>query len=382
LRRSSWALALALSGGLGSGPATAASLRVTSPPPDTPISGPTRLRAELEPEELGAQVTRLTLSVDGEIACSLEKPPFECAWDAGAGIVPHHLRAVATLRSGARLVASVRTAGVDLSLAVDVNLVQVTAIVTDSKGRLLRGLKPDDFHVFEDGAPQPVSHFLGEDAQREIVVAVDMSGSMAPAMPRVRRAVQGFLGALKAEDRVTLIAFNDGIFTLARRESEPGARVRAVDRLAAWGGTALYDVILKGYETLDPRKGKKALVVFTDGEDESSRATIQDVERRVERSDTPLYMIGQGRGTKDPTLKNILGRLARMGGGRAFHTDDPAELPGVFAGILDELSGQYVLAYSGTNTRLDGGWRTIRVEVGAGRLVRARQGYRAGERSK
>jgi Ca-activated chloride channel family protein len=369
-----------LSGSLTLGSAGAATLRITSPPPETPISGPTTFQAELEPEELATQITRLTLSVDGQLACSLDKPAFVCEWDAGANVVPHHLRAVATLRSGARLVASTRTPGIDLSLSVAVNLVQVTAVVTDAKGRLLRDLRPESFRVFEDGVPQPVSHFLGVDAPREIVVAVDMSGSMAPAMARVRRAVQGFLGALKTEDRVTLLAFNDGIFTLTRRESEPAARVRAVERLHAWGGTALYDVILKGYEILDTTKGRKALVVFTDGEDESSRATIEDVERRVERSDTPLYMIGQGRGTKDPTLKSVLGQLARMGGGRAFHTDDPAELPGVFAGILDELSSQYVLAYAASNTSPDGQWRAIRVEVGEGRLVRARQGYRAERR--
>jgi Ca-activated chloride channel family protein len=287
---------------------------------------------------------------------------------------------VATLQGGERLVAARRTRTVDLTLAVDVELVQVTATVTDRDGELVLGLLPRDFRVFEDGKRQQVSHFVGADEPREIVVAVDMSGSMVEAMPWVREAVRGFLAALRPDDRVTLLAFNDSIFTLARPDADPATRTRAIERLAAWGGTALHDVILKGYDVLDRIKGRKALVVFSDGDDESSRATVAEVEKRAERSDSPVYMIGQGRGTKEANLRRILDHLARMSGGRAFYTDQPDELQGVFATIVEELQSQYVLAYASTREGEDDAWHTIKVEAGEGRLVRARQGYRAGRR--
>lgn len=355
-------------------------LQILSPGPDDRISGPVVLRAGFGSAALEARVQTLTFSVDGRVACRVQRAPWECAFDAGPGFEPHAIRAVARLRSGGRLVASVRTEGVDLTLGVDIDLVQVTATVMDRSGRLIRGLEPQVFRVFEDDVPQEISHFLGPDEPREIVVAVDMSGSMKEAMPRVREAVAAFLAALRPDDHVSLLAFNDAIFTLARRETDPALRERAVSRLSAWGGTALHDVILRGLETLVPRKGRKALVVFSDGDDESSRASLEDVRERAERSDAPAYMIGLGRGAREAEYRAILDELALMSGGSAFHTEKLDELREIFARIADELDSQYVLAYASSRPERDGSWRTIRVEAGRQRVVRARQGYRAEER--
>ena len=151
-----------------------------------------------------------------------------------------------------------------------------------------------------------------------------------------------------------------------------------MERLAPWGGTALYDVLMRAMDLLSHRKGRKVLVVFTDGEDQSSRSSLADVERRAEVNDAPIYMIGQGRATTDGKLRDVLEKLARMSGGRAFHTDRLDELEPAFAQIVDELDNQYLLGYVPSNAERDGSWRRIRLEVeGPGRKVRARQGYRA-----
>ena len=212
----------------------APSLAIVEPVEDGFVSGAITLKAQVEPPAV--PVVRVVFTADGEPVCTRETPPFECGWDAGPEVVPHHVRAVATLRRGGRLVANVRTQGAVFAPAVDVDVVQVAATVTDKGGKFVRGLGKDAFHVFEDGAEQPVTHFIGEGTAREVVIAVDMSGSMADAMPVCREAVKVFLSALRPDDQVTLLAFNDNIFTLARRETDPAARLRAVDRLAPWGG--------------------------------------------------------------------------------------------------------------------------------------------------
>jgi Ca-activated chloride channel family protein len=215
------------------------------------------------------------------------------------------------------------------------------------------------------------------------VVAVDMSGSMGDAMTACRQAVKQFLAGLRPDDQVTLLAFNDNIFTLAERETDPAARLRAVDRLAPWGGTALHDVVLRSLDLLDQKRGRRALVLFTDGEDRSSHSTVEDVARRVEVSAAPIYVIAQGQGMRERELKAALDRLADVSGGRAFFTDSIEELPAVFAGILEDLANQYLLAYDPANPQRDGSWRTIKVEIeGPGNRVRARQGYRATPRRK
>ncbi len=364
----------------------AADLRIVAPAAHERVQGLVTVRAEVGPDIAG-RVARVSFRVDGEALCTRERPPYECEWDAGGRPTVHVLRAVADLEGGARRIVTLRTEGAlraaaalpfAFTVAADVNVVQVIAIVTDGKGRFVSGLGESDFRVFEDDAPQPVSHLIGEGTPREVVVAVDMSSSMTDAMPQVRKAVRAFLGALRPDDQLTLLAFNDNVFTLARRETDIAARLRAVDRLTPWGGTALYDVLLRAMELLRHRKGRKVLVVFTDGEDQSSGSSFADVERRAEVNDAPIYMIGQGRATTDAKLREVIEKLARMSGGRAFHTDRIDELEPAFAQIVDELDNQYLLGYEPSNPARDGSWRRIRLEVeGAGRKVRARQGYRA-----
>lgn len=355
--------------------AAAGSVRVVVPAEGSYVSGVVTLRAEaLAP----AGVARVTLMADGKPICSREAPPYECTWDAGDGVRAHVVRALALLRDGSRLVASVRTRAATLLAGVDVGVVQVTATVTDAQGRFVKGLERGAFRIHEDGVPQPITHFVGPGGAKELVAAVDISASMAEAMPRLREAVRSFLTALLPEDRVTLLAFNDNLFTLARRELDPEQRARVADRLAPWGRTALYDAVLHGLGLLARQKGRKALVVFTDGDDQASHASVEDVERRVEVNDAPMYMIGQGRGTDVKELREVLDTMARISGGRAFHTDKIEELQGAFAEIAEELANQYLLAYDPTNAARDGTWRTIKVELaGASGRVRARQGYRA-----
>ena len=366
---------LSLGGGVGS-PAPGPSLRIEEPSPGGYVSGLVTLRARIEPLDL--PVLRLTFAADGHPVCAREAPPWECAWDAGQDVVAHSIRAVAVLTDGSRLVDSVRTEAAGYAPVVEVEVVQVAATVTDAKGRLVKGLGRDSFRVFEDGREQEVTHFIGAEAERELVVAVDMSGSMGPAMVRCREAVKRFLTSIRPVDAVTVLAFNDNVFTVSRREASPEARLRAVDRLRSWGSTAFYDAVLRGLDLLERHRGRRALVLFTDGEDMVSHATVQDVQRRIEVSASPVYVVAQGKGMREPGLKRVLDRVAGVSGGRAFYTDSVDDLDGVFTEIGEDIASQYLLAYAPTGSVSDGGWRTIRVEV-AGRkdAVRAREGYRA-----
>jgi VWFA-related protein len=353
-------------------------LTIVEPAPGRYLSGRQVLRARFEPE--GLQVVRLMFAADGHPVCGRREPPWECEWDAGDGVVSHSIRAVAVLADGSRLVDSVRTEAAGFAPAVAVDVVQVAATVTDRDGRFVKGLGPEDFRIFEDARPQPVTHFIGPDAERELVVAVDMSGSMTPAMSTCRDAVKQFLATLRPVDHATLLAFNDSVFTVARRDAPPDARLRAVDRLRPWGSTAFHDAVLQGLEILERYRGRRALVLFTDGEDMVSHATVEDVQRRIEVSATPVYVIAQGQGMRKQELKQVLDRMGGASGGRAFYTDRIEQLEGVFAEIGEDLASQYLLAYSPSETGRDGSWRTIRVELSGKRkdhAVRARQGYRA-----
>jgi Ca-activated chloride channel family protein len=367
---------LAAAGPVAAAPADGPALLIEEPTPGRYVSGRLTLRARLEPA--GLPLLRLTFVADGQPVCAREVPPWECPWDAGTDVAAHSIRAVAVLADGSRLVDTVRTEASGFAPFVDVPVVQVAATVADEAGRLVKGLGREAFRVFEDDREQEITHFIGAESERELVVAVDMSGSMGPSMASCREAVRRFLGSLRPIDRVTLLAFNDTVFTVARRDATPDARQRAVGRLRAWGSTSFYDAVLRGLDLLEGNRGRRALVLFTDGEDMVSHATAEDVQRRIEVSAAPVYVVAQGRGMREAALRRVLDRISGVSGGRAFYTDRVEELDGVFAEIGEDLASQYLLAYAPANAERDGSWRTISVRVaGKKHAVRARQGYRA-----
>ncbi|MQA30581.1 MAG: VWA domain-containing protein [Luteitalea sp.] len=355
-------------------PPDVTTVQIVSPEPNSYVGGTTALRATVD---ASLPVDSVTFFVDGRLACTLVAAPFDCDWEAGQQVVAHQIRLVVGLTDGQRIVRTVRTRGLGFADKVNVEVVQVTTTVTDAGGRFAGGLPRSAFRVLEDGTPQTISYFSSAEVPLELIVAVDISGSMTTVMPRLKNAVKKFLGAVPSRDEVTLLGFNDTVFALTRKTTDPSERMRAVDRLAPWGATALYDVIVRGIDMLGQRNGRKALVVFSDGEDQGSHVAIEDVERRLEASDVTLYMIAQGRGITQEYLRAAMQRLTRPTGGRTFTTDSIEALEGAFAELLDELSNQYLLGYQPTNSRRDDTWREIRVEVAGYQNVRARQGYRA-----
>ena len=369
--------AATLSGVLIAAQGTAPALRIAAPTEGTYLSGPSRLVMTLEPPTALRDVTQVTVFADGRQVCLIVRPPFECDWDAGERIVEHQIRAVASLRSGARAIATVRTKGLEYAESVDVDVVQVTAVVTDGNGRFVRGLQKNDFKVFEDDRLQPITNFASEDIPLEMVAAVDVSSSMTKALPHVKESAKQFLAELRPTDQVTLLGFNDNIFTLARRDTNQERRAQAIDRMAPWGGTALYDVIIRSVNLLGRQPGRRAIVLFSDGDDQSSHSPLEAAIKRTEGSDATIYAIGQGRAVQAPELQRLMTQLSTVSGGRAFFTEDPDKLNAIFTEILEDLRNQYVISYPAPSTQRDGSWHRIKVEVGGGKYrVRARQGYR------
>jgi Ca-activated chloride channel family protein len=352
-------------------------LRIVSPAPGALLSGSITLEAAIGPVERAGVVERVTFSVDGHEVCVITAPPFACEWDAGRDVVARVVRVVAQIAGGSRLARTVHTRALGYVDRVNVDAVQITVVVTDRDGRFVQRLPRDAFRVTEDGVSQVVTTFAADDIPLEVVAALDVSQSMADAMPALKHAARAFLDSLREHERVTLLAFNDNIFTLARRTTAGEARRRAVDRLAPWGGTALYDAILRGIALLSRQSGRRALVLFSDGEDQSSRASEEAALRGVEASDATVYTIGLGRGARVPALRQLLERLATLSGGRGLFTENSSALKSAFTEIVQDLSHQYLVGYQPTNQKRDGEWRRLRVEVSGGAYtVRHRQGYR------
>lgn len=352
-------------------------IAIVAPEPDTYVVGTVPLKAVVRPSDRAQTIARVMFYADGRLVCTVMDPArAECSWDAGPSVTSHVIRVVAERVGGGRVVTSIRTKGLDLAEAVNVEVVQVTAVVSD-RGRFIKGLPRTAFRILEDNVPQKITHFSAEGSPLELVVGVDISASMAPSMGQLKTSVKKFLGALGPKDQVTLTAFNDSLFTLTRRETSAEQRIKAVDRLAPWGGTALYDVMIRGLQQLTRQPGRRVLVIFSDGEDRNSLATLTSVEAAVRASDATLFMVALGRGVRNDALKSSIERLVELSGGRALFVEHADRLDEPFAEIIEELANQYLIGYESTNSKADGAWREIKVELAGHRYsIRARQGYR------
>ncbi len=250
----------------------------------------------------------------------------------------------------------------------DVDLVLVPVSVTDDMQRLVLGLKSDNFELFENKKPQRIQHFSSEDAPVSLGIIVDASGSMANKMDRVREAVREFCASSNSQDELFMITFSDEPRLMQDFTDSPedidGKLLFARPR----GRTALLDAIYMGLKKMREAKfGKKALLIISDGGDNHSRYTEQEVRSAVKESDVMIYAIGtfdRYVHTDEERLgPELLSNIADSSGGRAFILDNMAEMPLLARRIGTELRTQYVLGYRPENPAHDGKWRKIKVKL-------------------
>jgi VWFA-related protein len=356
--------------------AAGVSLLILEPADGASVVGSTRVSVATKP---AGHRARVTVFVDGRELCTVERAPWSCQWDAGTYVQEHHVRAVAILSDGRRLVANRHTRGLDVNETVNVAAVQVPVVVTGPDGRFVRGLTRDSFTVLEDGRKQRVDTVIDESLPLELIVAADISGSMESAMPHVQEAIKRLLVRLRPNDTTTLVGFNDTIFVLAERESDQALRDAAVEGLVPWGGTAFYDATVQAIDLVSQQAGRRGIVMFSDGEDRHSVGRRDESLRRIQEGQVVLYTVGFGDHTSE-AFRKTLGDFAEASGGRAFFPRRAQDLDRTFETILDELSHQYILSYV-SSAETPGGWRSLDIRAScAGCRVRAREGYRAAER--
>ena len=246
------------------------------------------------------------------------------------------------------------------AIGVETSFVKVS--VTDPLNRYVTGLEKEHFQVYEDKVEQQLTHFSQESAPISVGILFDVSGSMKHNIHTARNSVVRFLEAGNPEDEFFLVSFNQKT-TLVQRFTDQSSEIQNEISLSKPGGrTALYDAVYLGLEEIrDARNEKKALILITDGEDNSSRYTSSEVREFAKESDVQIYAIGEeGKlGYGRSQIQNIVG----LTGGRAFFPNNFNELDYYIDLIHAELRNQYVVGYSSTNKKRDGKWRRIKVKL-------------------
>jgi Ca-activated chloride channel family protein len=303
-------------------------------------------------------------------------------------------------------------------IKIDTTLVTVPFSVKDRNGRYIPDLRREDFRVFEEGVEQKITYFATVDQPFTVVLVIDTSNSTNFKLEDIQEAAISFVNQLRADDRVMVVSFDDQINVLSEPTNDFDKLTRAIRRTRTGGGTRLYDavdqVINKHLKRIN---GRKAVVLFTDGVDTSSRrATYESTVRDAEELDALIYPVaydtrdsmgsigggGQiplpgGRGgiiigTPFPRLPGptgggttqeeyrrasaYLSELAQKTGGRVYNGSSTIGLSQAFAWVAEELRRQYSLGYYPSPHGQEGQRRQIKVRVGQPSLiVNARDSY-------
>jgi Ca-activated chloride channel homolog len=257
------------------------------------------------------------------------------------------------------------------NIRVDSSLVLIPVTVTDPMNRFVTGLEKDSFKVFEDKKEQEISQFSSEDAPLSIGVVFDCSGSMGKKLDKSREAVAQFFKLANPEDEFFLVQFNDSANLV-----QPFTRnLEEIQNKLAFtqskGRTALLDAIyLALHEMKKARNPRKALLLISDGGDNSSRYTEQEIKNLVREADVQIYAIGiyESPGGRNRTPEEMAGpglltEIAEQTGGRQYSVDNLNELPDVAAKIGVELRNQYILGYQPANQTHDGKYRKVQVKL-------------------
>ncbi|MEO1083666.1 MAG: VWA domain-containing protein [Acidobacteriota bacterium] len=262
--------------------------------------------------------------------------------------------------------------------ATSPRLAELYTLVLDRAGRPVEGLQEADFKVFEDEVQQELVRFeLVENLPIHAAIVLDVSASMDGRLDEARdAAIHFFNQAITPKDRATTIVFNDHPNLTHDFTNDVEALAADLGGVKAERGTALYDALIYSLYYFNGIRGQRAILLLSDGEDESSRFDFDEVLEYAHRSGVAIYAIGLNLPRSKFDSRRVLSRLADQTGGRSFFIEDTAELRSIYDVIQRELRSRYLLAYQSSNTSGRDGFRSIEVEVdSSGAEAKTLRGY-------
>jgi Ca-activated chloride channel family protein len=239
----------------------------------------------------------------------------------------------------------------------------------------------DRIRVFEDGIAQKVDTFQEAVDPVSIVLTLDSSGSMRPVTDTVKQTAREFVSAVRPEDSLALITFSDAPLFAHLLGTTRQWTLDAIDKYTPTGGTALYDALWNSLQHVKTAKGRRAVVVLTDGRDEDAKGTsagsahtLADVLGLIPDVGATIYVVGLGKNVDH----DVLARLATQSGGEAYFPEEAAQLAEQFHSIVENLRRRYVVSYTSTNSARNGAWRKVDIKTTASDIrISSLGGYRA-----
>jgi VWFA-related protein len=352
-------------------------VRLLEPARGKRVAGRVRARAAVVVPE-GRRVESVEFRVNDGVIATLSKPPWEAAFEVPSDADLAYLTVTALYDDGTRVEDFRVLNSAEYLEEIEVELVEVFATVTDGDGNLVDGLGAGDFELYDNGRAQRIEKF---ERVRELPLTLglvlDTSGSMREALAEAKSAASGFLASVMTpKDRCFAVGFAGRPALLMPLTSDATAVDVSFRDLPAIGDTALHDALVYSLYQYRGIRGRKALVLLSDGDDTASLVPWVDVMTYAQRAGVSIYTIGLDIGPASLAIRDKLKDLAAETGGRTFFVERAAELAGVYDEIERELRSQYLLAFSPDPPAIEGERHAIEVKSrDRGHRVRSARGY-------
>jgi VWFA-related protein len=270
----------------------------------------------------------------------------------------------------------------DYSLKVDVPLVDLDVSVVTKNGQFVPGLKKDNFRIYEDGVPQTISNFNQQEAPITAVMLVEFASTNYWYLADALNASYTFASGLKKEDWVAVVSYDMRPYIMVDFTQDKRAILGALNmlRIPGFSETNLFDSLYDTLDRIDRLEGHKYVILISSGRDTFSKINLDQCLKKIKATpNVSIYAISIGRALREmadargmvgPIMStdflqadNQMNTFARMTGGRAYFPRFQGELPEIFRDIAADIRNEYNLAYHPTNTKLDGSYRKLKVEV-------------------
>jgi Ca-activated chloride channel family protein len=368
-------------------------VKITSPRTESSIAGEIVIRADVSTPS-DSEIEKVEFYIDKYLLSTVGKTPYECKCNVGREFNRHVLEVVAydSKKRKARDAVVIKDWEGGLYEA-DVDLVNLDVTVTDNRGKYVPELKRKDFIVYEDGKKQRVSHFTRMEKPLAVGILIDISGSMlGKKLEKAKTGAKKFINTLKENDNTFIMSFNHDTEVINDFTNNISDLCCSIDDLEASSATALNKAIKDAIDKLKYEKGRKAIVLISDGYDTIGEIDEETVLEAAKRADVKIYSIGifslsyipANTLRKIGTVQNklvgqvILKSFSDWTGGAAFFPNSLNQLEEIYINIAQELRQQYSLGYLSSNKRRNGEWRNIEIKLRNENLrARTKKGYYA-----